>query len=585
MDTAGPTHSSTTVFLQDACLQHKYIRTRDSSHIVERPERLRAVKTGLCAAIARLEETHPVSTSSSEDAISSDTDSLIAAIENLKLEQAQTDTLLPKGHPVQLVRSSAKVDILSDSAVKYIHGDVDGDTYLEKLTEWTRHSIDKISTGQSEIPSELPQGDLYLCPTSLDAIQGALGTVCEAVDTVMKPVEGPSDTPRRAFVAVRPPGHHCGENTPCGFCFVNNVAVGAAHAHLKHGVNRVVILDIDLHHGNGTQSIVWQINEEAYRAKLEADPGAPVKPSLQVYYGSVHDILSFPCEDGKPDLVQAASVSIHGPHGQYIENVHLEPFESEAQFWDVHYNGAYSRLLRKAEDFVKNTGGASSDDTLVFISAGFDASEYETPSMSRHNRKVPTTFFYHFTRDVCAFANKWAKGRIVSVLEGGYSDKALLSGAMAHLTGLVDGESSSGKDDSREPWWSSENVQMLEKLAKKRRGPISALATKDDTPPPWFDRASNLLAILDPRSAESSSSRSAFIPPSSMTLRMRKSNNQGTSTSPTASPDRKKADKNRHTDDVADASLLSESIAEAEPPGVTKKLPRVILKVGPRPEA
>lgn len=585
MDTAGPTHSSTTVFLQDACLQHKYIRTRDSSHIVERPERLRAVKTGLCAAIARLEETHPVSTSSSEDAISSDTDSLIAAIENLKLEQAQTDSLLPKGHPVQLVRSSAKVDILSDSAVKYIHGDVDGDTYLEKLTEWTRHSIDKISTGQSEIPSELPQGDLYLCPTSLDAIQGALGTVCEAVDTVMKHVEGPSDTPRRAFVVVRPPGHHCGENTPCGFCFVNNVAVGAAHAHLKHGVNRVVILDIDLHHGNGTQSIVWQINEEAYRAKLEADPGAPVKPSLQVYYGSVHDILSFPCEDGKPDLVQAASVSIHGPHGQYIENVHLEPFESEAQFWDVHYNGAYSRLLRKAEDFVKNTGGASSDDTLIFISAGFDASEYETPSMSRHNRKVPTTFFYHFTRDVCAFANKWAKGRIVSVLEGGYSDKALLSGAMAHLTGLVDGESSSGKDDSREPWWSSENVQMLEKLAKKRRGPISALTTKDDTPPPWFDRASNLLAILDPRSAESSASRSAFIPPSSMTLRARKSNNQGTSTSPTASPDRKKADKNRHADDVADSLLLSESIAEAELPSVTKKLPRVILKVGPRPEA
>jgi hypothetical protein len=99
--------------------------------------------------------------------------------------------------------------------------------------------------------------------------------------------------------------------------------------------------------------------------------------------------------------------------------------------------------------------------TLELLSAGFDASEYETPSMSRHNRKVPTTFFYHFTRDVCAFANKWAKGRIVSVLEGGYSDKALLSGAMAHLTGLVDGESSSGKDDSREPWWSSENVQMV----------------------------------------------------------------------------------------------------------------------------
>src|SRR5258708_9481905 len=101
--------------------------------------------------------------------------------------------------------------------------------------------------------------------------------------------------------------------------------------------------------------------------------------------------------------------------------------------------------------------------TLERLSAGFDASEHETPSMSRHNRKVPTSFFYRFTRDVCAFANKWAKGRVVSVLEGGYSDKALLSGAMAHLTGLVDGESAAGlgKDVSRETWWSSETVHMV----------------------------------------------------------------------------------------------------------------------------
>jgi histone deacetylase HOS3 len=64
-------------------------------------------------------------------------------------------------------------------------------------------------------------------------------------------------------------------------------------------------------------------------------------------------------------MVQAASASIHGPHGQFIENVHLEPFESGEQFWNVHYR-AYSRLLSKAEDFVRNTGGAA-DDTLVFI--------------------------------------------------------------------------------------------------------------------------------------------------------------------------------------------------------------------------
>jgi hypothetical protein len=87
--------------------------------------------------------------------------------------------------------------------------------------------------------------------------------------------------------------------------------------------------------------------------------------------------------------------------------------------------------------------------------------------MSRHNRKVPTSFFYRFTRDICAFANKWAHGRIVSVLEGGYSDKALLSGAMAHLVGLVDGRAAEGDNDhSREAWWSPENVQMVRCLRK-----------------------------------------------------------------------------------------------------------------------
>jgi len=71
-------------------------------------------------------------------------------------------------------------------------------------------------------------------------------------------------------------------------------------------------------------------------------------------------------QDGKLEMLQAASVSIHGPHGQYIENVHLEPFESKEQFWDVHYREMYSRLLNRAEGFVKSTGGVS-DDTVVFI--------------------------------------------------------------------------------------------------------------------------------------------------------------------------------------------------------------------------
>lgn len=119
--------------------------------------------------------------------------------------------------------------------------------------------------------------------------------------------------------------------------------------------------------GNGTQAIAWQINEESYRKRLEAESGAPSdKPGLQVYYGSIHDILSYPCEDGKPELVQAASVSIHGPHGQHIENVHLQPYTSQEDFWGRLYVGPYARLLERAGAFLDNTGGAG-DDALVFI--------------------------------------------------------------------------------------------------------------------------------------------------------------------------------------------------------------------------
>ena len=167
MDTSTRFFPETTIFLQDACLQHKYIRNRDSSNIFERPERLRAVKIGLCAAISRLEEALPAIPNVTETSGSSDADSLIEAIENLRLEQNTAAFPLPKGHPVQVVQSSAKVDILNHPAVKFIHGDIGGDVYLEKLVEWALHSVERISNGQSEIPSELPQGDLYSNPTPL----------------------------------------------------------------------------------------------------------------------------------------------------------------------------------------------------------------------------------------------------------------------------------------------------------------------------------------------------------------------------------------------------------------------------------
>jgi histone deacetylase HOS3 len=90
-----------------------------------------------------------------------------------------------------------------------------------------------------------------------------------------------------------------------------------------------------------------------------------------------------------------------------------------------------------------------------------DACEHEYASMSRHNRKVPTSFYYRFARDVCAFSDRYAKGRIVSVLEGGYSDRALISGAMAHLSGLADdAQPIDGK--VQEEWWNIENLEKVD---------------------------------------------------------------------------------------------------------------------------
>jgi histone deacetylase HOS3 len=226
--------TKTSIFIQDACYLHRYIRSTDLSAIVERPERLRAVKLGIAAAIAHIEE---FTRSSPKPAASDNStgDDLATALEKLDL---LTDS---KVDVVDIINSKASVNLLNHAAVKFVHGDIEGDVYLEKLVALARDSAKKVGNGESEIPSNLSQGDLYcecndpllyecaltlraVCPESLDAIQGALGTVCESVDKVMR-----SPSPTNAFVAIRPPGHHCGEDTPSGFCFVNNVAVAAAH--------------------------------------------------------------------------------------------------------------------------------------------------------------------------------------------------------------------------------------------------------------------------------------------------------------------------------------------------------------------
>lgn len=151
------------VFLQDACLQHQYIRSKDLSAIVERPERLRAVKIGLAAAIARLEfafQSDQVQAKLKPE--KEEPDDLAAAMGRMNLlRDSSSPQLRHSASPVSIVQSHASIDILNHPAVKFIHGDIDGDAYLENLTCWAKDSWDKIHQGGSEIPEGLAQGDLY----------------------------------------------------------------------------------------------------------------------------------------------------------------------------------------------------------------------------------------------------------------------------------------------------------------------------------------------------------------------------------------------------------------------------------------
>lgn len=173
----------TGIFLQDACFLHRFIRSRITSGIVERPERLRAVMVGLSATIARLEdalhngsanEVNVTDGSSAGDTVVSQSDviksksdvgteELEAAMGRITITQptAQHSSSISPAVPIAIIQSQASLDILKHPAVKYVHGDIDKDVYLENLVRWIQGSSDKIANGESEIPNGLSQGDLY----------------------------------------------------------------------------------------------------------------------------------------------------------------------------------------------------------------------------------------------------------------------------------------------------------------------------------------------------------------------------------------------------------------------------------------
>lgn len=270
--------------------------------------------------------------------------------------------------------------------------------------------------------------------------------------------------------------------------------IAIAHAARQHGLTHAVILDFDLHHGDGSQSIAWTLNNIANSGSASTKKTAGIHVP-NIGYFSLHDINSYPCEDGDMDKIKNASLNIEA-HGQFIHNIHLKPYNSVEEFWELYENKYYS-VIAKAREFLaeasvsKPKRNGREYKAGVFISAGFDASEHESSGMQRHAVNVPTSFYARFTSDALALAEQYCEGRVLSVLEGGYSDRALITGIMAHLAGLacpspttVSGfvppstgllpvpepyaTRPSSADRGWDPeWWGSENIGELERYYEK----------------------------------------------------------------------------------------------------------------------
>ncbi|MEM9549646.1 MAG: histone deacetylase family protein [Pseudomonadota bacterium] len=227
------------------------------------------------------------------------------------------------------------------------------------------------------------EGETCLSSTSLNAVLRAAGGAVRAVDLVLGERYG------NAFVAVRPPGHHALADKSMGFCFFGNVALAARHALEAHGLSRVTIVDFDVHHGNGTQALMWD------------EPRVLVVTSQQM-----------------PLWPGTGSPSDTGAHGNVL-NVPLPPGSGGPEMRMAYAETVFPRLRSFAPE-------------LILISAGFDAHR-DDPLAELNWREED---FNWLTRSLCAIARECGRGRVVSVLEGGYDLHALGLSARAHARGL-----------------------------------------------------------------------------------------------------------------------------------------------------
>ena len=286
-------------------------------------------------------------------------------------------------HPEQPDRLHAIQDRLIYSPLNYViqHHDAPLATREDLERVHSREYVDEIFEKAPQEGIVYLDDDTFMMPKTLNAALRAAGAALYAVDQVM------GNSVKSAFCAARPPGHHAERDRAMGFCYFNNIAVGAAYAMEKYGLERIAIIDFDVHHGNGTEDI------------FKDDPRVLFCSSFQ------HPFYPFSGADTERENVINIPMTAGTSGEMYRKEVEEKWFDQIEAF----------------------------EPQLIMLSAGFDGHAEDDMAHFR----LRESDYRWLTERLAQIAAKTAQGRIVSVLEGGYSMSALGRSVIVHLDALL----------------------------------------------------------------------------------------------------------------------------------------------------
>jgi acetoin utilization deacetylase AcuC-like enzyme len=289
------------------------------------------------------------------------------------------------GHPEKIDR----VTVVIDNFKKLDNKDLvwkKPSKFDRSLLEVT-HNSDYINFVEKSFPEKglsFLDGDTIVSPGSKEATSDAVGSIIAAIDGVQ------NKEFKNAFCAVRPPGHHAEKNKAMGFCIYNNIAVGANYLIDKYKLNKIAIIDFDVHHGNGTQDIFFD--------------------NKKVLYISTHQFPYYPGSGTEQEK------------GKYnnIFNIPLPAGTTSEE-----YLNAYEFVLKKIKQFKPE---------FILLSAGFDAHKDDPLAQL----KLESKDFYELTKRTLKLSKLYCNGKVVSILEGGYDLLALQESSEMHVRALIE---------------------------------------------------------------------------------------------------------------------------------------------------